>query len=763
MKIKLHCIVVLTLVATSVEQRAQAQTILYVDATAGGAASGTTWGDAFTDLSTALDTAAGIGGSKIIRVAKGAYKPDTTGLGDPRTATFAMQQDLEILGGYPGHLAADPDLRDVLNNITTLSGDIGTLMDAADNCYHVVTASGVPETAVLDGFRIRDGNANGVVYPHGGGGNLLVDTGSTAIIRNCILRNGQSASGGSAAYIRDSSPLLDGCYIVNNSANNGGGVYAIVTLTNTCAPRFQGCRFEDNTASISDGAAFYSNAATPVFVDCVFIDNVAGNRGAGFIGYGGEAYFANCSFLKNQAAGVGGGAIFAGGVVVTVVNSIFSGNSGNTGGAIYAGSHAGNGTNLTVVNCTVAYNSAGTVTGGIHIFDSTASVLNSVLYFNSDGIHAVGDEAAQMQVSIPFTIAAHDYNCVQGYSGVFGGVHNINTDPQFSDADGADNIIGTIDDDYRLPLASPCVDAGDNANVPADIADVDGDSDVGEPTPLDRDGDPRFQDQPSVVDTGAGTPPIVDMGALESGTDCDTNGMADADEIAGDPTLDCDVNGVLDICEVDFDSDGLIDSCDNCPGMANASQQDSDADGVGDVCDVCMGNDASGDADADGVCDDIDPCPADDPDDSDGDGLCDSVDPCPADATNDSDGDGKCDSVDPCPSDNPDDTDGDGICDSVDPCPQDIGDDSDGDGVCDSDDGCPADPAKLMPGACGCGNDDTDADGNGTPDCLDDPVLPAPLPQMSADCCAAGSGPLVSFLVPAIWGLKTRRRQRQRR
>ena len=39
----------------------------------------------------------------------------------------------------------------------------------------------------------------------------------------------------------------------------------------------------------------------------------------------------------------------------------------------------------------------------------------------------------------------------------------------------------------------------------------------------------------------------------------------------------------------DSDLDAVSDSCDNCPTMANSSQDDSDSDGVGDVCDGCPG------------------------------------------------------------------------------------------------------------------------------------------------------------------------------
>ena len=48
-----------------------------------------------------------------------------------------------------------------------------------------------------------------------------------------------------------------------------------------------------------------------------------------------------------------------------------------------------------------------------------------------------------------------------------------------------------------------------------DIVDLDGDGDIFEPVPYDLDGRPRFTDDPAAMDTGAGTPPLIDVGAYE--------------------------------------------------------------------------------------------------------------------------------------------------------------------------------------------------------------------------------------------------------
>jgi hypothetical protein len=61
---------------------------------------------------------------------------------------------------------------------------------------------------------------------------------------------------------------------------------------------------------------------------------------------------------------------------------------------------------------------------------------------------------------------------------------NIDSEPQFADSGNGD---------YRLSAGSPCVDAGDNDSVPADVCDLDGNARI-----YDGDGDGE-----AVVDMGA--------------------------------------------------------------------------------------------------------------------------------------------------------------------------------------------------------------------------------------------------------------------
>ena len=145
---------------------------IFVDVDATGANNGSSWEDAYNKFYDALDVAQD--GDRIW-VAQGAYVPDTDGLADPREATFQMKNGVTIEGGYAGFGEPDPDARNVELYETILSGDLADndvdISDLADllteptrgdNSYHIVTAdTGINSTAVLDGFTITAGNADG--------------------------------------------------------------------------------------------------------------------------------------------------------------------------------------------------------------------------------------------------------------------------------------------------------------------------------------------------------------------------------------------------------------------------------------------------------------------------------------------------------------------------------------------------------------------------------------------------------------------------
>jgi hypothetical protein len=110
-------------------------------------------------------------------------------------------------------------------------------------------------------------------------------------------------------------------------------------------------------------------------------------------------------------------------------------------------------------------------------------------------------------------------------------------------------------------------------------------------------------------------------------------------------------------CDRDDDGDGVTDSLDNCPVVANPIQENSDGDAMGDACDNCVSvaNSNSADGDGDGVGNACDNCTAafnPTQADIDHDMRGDACDNCPVDANGsqaDVDFDGVGDACDNCP------------------------------------------------------------------------------------------------------------------
>ncbi len=422
-------------------------------------------------------------------------------------------------------------------------------------------------SVTMDNCNFHDNSCN-----HNGGAVFVRNRQTT--IRGCSFTDNaaidpQNALRGGAVYLELVSATIEDSTFTRNAAEQGAGLYADnganhVSLTRCTftdndgvdglyhhsrggglfmfggTRTLEACTFTGNTAR-DGGAVVVGNETT--MIACTFTGNTATHGGGGAAELNGNATLKGCVFEQNRANGNDGGAIDAGNSSTTITNCAFSQNEANRhGGAIYGSSievansiftgnfaEYGGGAYLrgdSVVNCNLHGNSASVGAGAIHLgFGTSATVVNSIMTANTS-------EGSSPTFFVEGGTLSVNHSFVDGG---WPGVGNISGNPLFVDADGADDILGTLDDDLRLiESVSPCIDAGDNNAIPADVADLDGDGDITEQTPFDFAGRPRYFDDVVRPDTGHGGTPMVDMGAFETQKPL-TTGLADLD---GDNDVD---------------------------------------------------------------------------------------------------------------------------------------------------------------------------------------------------------------------------------
>lgn len=308
--------------------------------------------------------------------------------------------------------------------------------------------------------RSAHGPENCIIDCENAGRGFILDDGETAaaVIEGFTIRHGSApqGNGGGIDIALSTNVTIRNCVLRDNHAAALGGGIAV---RGQCAPVIDGCMFIGNssfgTEESSEGGGLCLFFLSPAQVtNCVFIDN--------FSQYGGGL---SCSLSD-----------------ATIVNCMFLGNTASIGG----GGAASDVSHPKFVNCTLAGNNAaygGGAAGITHYLESDLTFENSILWNNAPNEIEVINGTANVRYS--------------DVAGGWTGPGNIDMDPAFV----GQSIIPAAAD-YALGQDSPCIDAGDNAAVPAGVT-------------TDAAGQPRFVDDPGTPDTGSGMAPLVDLGALE--------------------------------------------------------------------------------------------------------------------------------------------------------------------------------------------------------------------------------------------------------
>ncbi len=318
---------------------------VYVDASATGNNDGTSWANAYTDLTNAIMSTPE-GGE--VWVAEGIYYPG--GDSPSRDTSFTLPHDMKLYGGFSGTETELPQ-RDFESNLTQLSGDHNGddivnnfSTNRNDNSRHVMFISeAITSEALIDGFVITNGSSDDSSSEadlRRGGGILSYGTPS---ISNCVFTQNFGWFGG-GLYPRvnstDESLRISNCTFSANAAGFGAGIYV-----NQISCVISSCIFLENVAEDTGGALYNDTENGSIIEDCIFELNIASGSGGG--DGGGAIYntespsnISHCQFFRNTATVRRGGSIYSRGSSAVITACMFENNNSgsSTGASIHVGS-----------------------------------------------------------------------------------------------------------------------------------------------------------------------------------------------------------------------------------------------------------------------------------------------------------------------------------------------------------------------------------------------------------------------------------------
>jgi len=297
--------------------------ILFVDLDKGTTGNGSSWGSAFKTLDEAINAANSSGNTIKIFVKAGTYYPGGNSSHRNRDTSFVLSNpNTHLFGGFSG-VETSEEQRNSAVNPTILCGNIGKSGDSTDNSYHVLiildkrtSSSQIPfgPNFIIDGFTIRDGNADGnTKFSYFGKDVYQTEGGGLAII-------GSHMSG------TEISPIITNCHFENNHGDYG--CIFISAPYGVSYANISGCTFKGNSTYygtiFNDGS---SGDVSPLIENCAFDGNPSATSGAAIYNYayGGKASpeIENCVFNNNHAT-THGGAIYNNGYAGTSSPTIFN-------------------------------------------------------------------------------------------------------------------------------------------------------------------------------------------------------------------------------------------------------------------------------------------------------------------------------------------------------------------------------------------------------------------------------------------------------
>ena len=310
----------------------QAKTI-YVKSNGGNDSNtGDSWNTAYATLQKALGVA--VTGDEIW-VAEGTYTSTAIG-----SAAFMIDKNIKLYGSFKG-------TEDFLSE-RVFGNEYTSILNGGDKEMTVYTEDPIPN-ALIDGFKITGGKCG-----------LFDNSNPSPTYSNLTISGITTTSQGGGMKI-SGSPILNNVTITGNTAESGGGIYI-----SGGSPTLNNVTITGNTATKNGGGIWIHGNSVVAINNSIISGNKATVTGASETGRGGGIYLQYHSTYEP---------------LLTLTNSLISGNTAEDGGGIF-----NNHSSMILTNVTIAGNHASEYAGGVCLYtwDTQNDFKNTIIWGNKD-------------------------------------------------------------------------------------------------------------------------------------------------------------------------------------------------------------------------------------------------------------------------------------------------------------------------------------------------------------------------------------------
>ncbi|MBG84827.1 MAG: hypothetical protein CMJ40_09815 [Phycisphaerae bacterium] len=218
-------------------------------------------------------------------------------------AFLGISQTIAGTINVPGDYALIQDAIDASSN--------GDVINVAAGTYDEYELNPDGKAITIQGTLNPDGSLATIIDAQQDGSVFVIDSGEGdgTLIKNLLITGGDDNYGG-GIHCRNSTPIISGCTISDNTAYSGGGIYSYFSI-----PTISNCTISGNTADYGGGGIYL--VGSPIISGCTISGNTAGVFGGGIAGLGNSnPIISNSQICGNEANQISGGYADAGGNTV---------------------------------------------------------------------------------------------------------------------------------------------------------------------------------------------------------------------------------------------------------------------------------------------------------------------------------------------------------------------------------------------------------------------------------------------------------------